>query len=648
MKSFVTILVLVISFQSFAQKSVVELESLIKSERSAAKKRINFKRNPNTTNYDIKYHRLEWTVDPGSSPAAISGEVTTYWEALDAMTTITFDVASNLNITQVQQDGSNLTFSHTGDEVVITLPSTQNIGVLDSLTITYNGNPSSSGFGSFEQNTHAGKPILWTLSEPYGAMGWWPCKQDLIDKIDSIDVFVTHPQFFNGIYEYKTASNGLLQSEVVSGANKTTHWKHRYPIPAYLIAIAVTNYSVYNDLAYEGTTDEFPITNYVYPEDLSYAQTHTPVTADIIDIYGNLFEMYPYATEKYGHAQFGWSGGMEHTTMTFMVSFGRDLVAHELAHQWFGNKVTCGSWEDIWLNEGFATYLTGLSKEHLDGASAFKSWRQSKNANITSYNGGSVFCNDTTEVGRIFNGRLSYDKGSMVLHMLRYKLGDTDFFQGVKNYLADPVLAYGYAKTIDLQNHLESQSGTDLDEYFADWFMGQGYPTYHIQWSQNANDLFISINQTQSHSSVSYFEMPVPIKVLGTGGEVEWLRLENTENGQLFTENINFTISSVLFDPDTQLISKNNTVTPNPGLSTSEYLFEGVFPITNPVKNQINIQTTKAVSILKTSIYNTLGQKIFEQNNNNPILNVSSLPSGVILLHITTDQGMFYQKLIKE
>ncbi|HIP48699.1 MAG TPA: T9SS type A sorting domain-containing protein [Lutibacter sp.] len=648
MKYIITILVLVFSFQSFAQKSVVELESLIKSERSAAKKRINFTRNPNTTNYDVKYHRLEWTVDPSSSPAAISGNITTYWEALDNMTTITFDVASNLNITQVEQNNTSLTFSHTGDEVIITLPSTQNIGVLDSLTITYNGNPSSSGFGSFEQSTHAGKPILWTLSEPYGAMGWWPCKQDLIDKIDSIDIFVTHPQFFNGVNEYKTASNGLLQSEIVSGSNKTTHWKHKYPIPAYLIAIAVTNYTVYDDLAYEGTADEFPITNYVYPEDLAYAQANTPATADIMEIFGDLFEMYPYATEKYGHAQFGWGGGMEHTTMTFMGSFGRDLVAHELAHQWFGNKVTCGSWEDIWLNEGFATYLTGLSKEHLDGASSFKNWRQGKNSNITSYNGGSVFCNDTTQVWRIFHGRLSYDKGSMVLHMLRYKLGDTDFFQGVKNYLADPALAYGYAKTIDLQNHLEMQSGTDLDEYFADWFMGEGYPTYHIQWNQNANDLFISINQTQSHGSVSYFEMPVPIKVLGTGGEVAWLRLENTENGQLFTENISFTISSIQFDPDSHLISRNNSVTHNPSLSTSSALFEGIFPITNPVKNQINIQTTQAVSILKTSIYNTLGQKIFEQNNTNPILDVSSLPSGVILLHITTDQGMFYQKLIKE
>ena len=648
MKQFITLLAFLFILPAFSQKTVTELESLIKSERHAAKRRLNFKANPNTTNYDVKYHRLEWTVDPGTSPAAISGDVTTYWEANESMNTITFDIASNLNVTQVQQNGINLSYTHTGEEVVITLPTTQNEGVLDSLTITYNGNPSSSGFGSFEQSTHSGTPILWTLSEPYGAMGWWPCKQDLIDKIDSIDIYVTHPQFFGASTEYKTASNGLLMSETIDGADKITHWKHKHPIPAYLIAIAVTNYTVYDNIAYEGTGDEFPITNYVYPESLSYAETHTPVTVDIMEIFGDLFEMYPYADEKYGHAEFGWGGGMEHTTMTFMGGFSRDLIAHELAHQWFGNKVTCGSWEDIWLNEGFATYLTGLSKEHLDGEASFKSWRSSKISSITSNSGGSVFCTDTTDTWRIFNGRLSYDKGSMVLHMLRYKLGDTDFFQGIKNYLVDPDLAYAYAKTIDLQNHLEAQSGLDLDEYFADWFMGEGYPKYQIQWNQSGSDLFVKVNQTQSHGSVSFFEMPIPIKISGVGGETEWIRLENISNGQLFTEEIPFTISAIYFDPEKQLITKNNTVSQNTSLDSSPSLIEGIMPIVNPVKNQINIQTTEGVSLIKTSIYTTLGQKIFEQNNSNSILDVRNLSSGVIFLHATTNRGVFYQKLIKE
>lgn len=648
MRHLLLLIIILITAPSFAQNAKENLESIIKSERRSAEARMHFKRNPNTTDYDVKYHRMEWTVDPGSSPAYISGDLTTYWEATEPMNDVTFDMADNLNVVAVVQRGSSLAFSHANDEIVITLPTTQNTSVLDSLTITYNGNPVSSGFGSFEQSTHSGIPILWTLSEPYGAMGWWPCKQDLIDKADSIDVYVTHPFASAGGQQYKTAANGLLMSEVVNGPITVSHWKHKYPIPAYLVAIAVTNYAIYDDIAYQGTSDEFPVTNYVYPEDLSYAQSSTPITVDMIENFGDLFEMYPYADEKYGHAQFGWGGGMEHTTMSFMGSFSEGLIAHELAHQWFGDKITCGSWEDIWLNEGFATFLTGLTWEHLYGESSYKSWRNDKINSITSYAGGSVFCTDTTSVSRIFHSRLSYNKGSMVLHMLRFKLGDTDFFQGIQNYLADPDLAFGYAKTIDLQNHLEAASGMDLTEYLADWFMGEGYPSYQIQWGQNANDLFIQVDQTQSHGSVSYFEMPIPLKVFGTGGEELWLSLENTSNGQRFTENVGFTIQGIQFDPDKQIISKNNTVVNNPNLGIEEAVIEGILPITNPVREYLNIHTTSDVSLLKTSIYNSLGQKIFEENSDNNSLDVSSLSSGIIILHLTTDKGVFYQKLIKE
>ena len=224
--------------------------------------------------------------------------------------------------------------------------------------------------------------------------------------------------------------------------------------------------------------------------------------------------MYPYSKEKYGHAEFGWGGGMEHTTMTFMGGWNRGLIAHELAHQWFGNKVTCGSWEDIWLNEGFATYLAALVIENFDGETSFKAWRSSSINYITSQSSGSTFVTDTTSVNRIFDGRLSYNKGAMILHMLRYKLGDDPFFQGIKNYLADPKIAYGYARTIDLQRHLEAVSSIDLTEFLNDWFLGEGYPTYQVTWYQNPTnkEVQFTVNQNQSHSSVSFFEMPLACK----------------------------------------------------------------------------------------------------------------------------------------
>ena len=634
-------LLLVFFESSFAQEISLQNATCSKSNLTNLNRTVFV--NPNTSNYDIKYHRLEWNVNPINNPASIAGTVTTYWVAKTPMNAITFDLKSNMIVSQITQRGNPLNFSQANDELVITLPTTQGTNVLDSLSISYSGIPVSGGFGYYNRSTHNTVPIVWTLSEPYGAMYWWPCKQDLNDKADAVDIIVTTPQFYLGTAEYKTASNGVLISETINGSNKRTHWKHNYPIPAYLIAFSVTNYVAYSDYAYPGTPQQFPILNYVYPETLTSAQSSTPVTADIIELYGNIFEMYPYANEKYGHAQFPWGGGMEHTTMSFMVSFGRSLIAHELAHQWFGDKITCGSWEDIWLNEGFATYCEGLTIEGLDGTAAFKSWRSSKISNITSQTSGSVFCTDTTSVNRIFDSRLSYNKGSMVLHMLRYKLGNVNFFQGIKNYLADPNLAFGYAKTPQLKNHLATQSGLNLDEFFADWFTGQGYPSYNIQWNQNGNSLFITVNQTTSHASVPFFEMPLPVKVLGTSGEILWLRLENNSNNQLFTENVNFPIAQIQFDPDYELISKNNITT----LGISNPILDQISVYPNPVANQINIKLPNRIFLEDVNIYNTLGQQIFYKKGNVTTIDMTSFQKGNYFLQLHTNKGVIYKTLLK-
>ena len=455
-----------LSFNLFSQDFNETLEDVRIAEAKSALSQIMHRANLNTGNYDLKYHRLELDLDP--SVAFLSGDITTYFEAKDNMSDITFDLSSNMIVSQVEQRGTSLTFTqNSDDELVVTLPVIQNIGVLDSLTISYSGNPISSGLGSFVQQTHNGDPTIWTLSEPYGAKAWWPCKQDLIDKIDSIDVFITSPHFNPTDEEYIAVSNGLEQSQIINGDDKTTHFRHRHPIPAYLIAISVTNYEVYSHQV-SNNGNPFEIVNYVYPESLANAQASTPVTVDIMDLFINLFEAYPYEDEKYGHAQFGFGGGMEHTTVSFMGGYSRNLIAHELAHQWFGNKITCGSWKDIWLNEGFATYLSGLVYENLDGNNVFTIWKQQRINSITSQTGGAVYLSDidTTSVSRIFSSRLSYNKGSMVLHMLRKKLGDTNFFQALQDYLSTPEHAYDYAKTEDFISIVETSSGEDLTEFF--------------------------------------------------------------------------------------------------------------------------------------------------------------------------------------
>ncbi len=632
-----------LSFNLFSQDFNETLDDIRVAEAKSALSQIMHRANLNTGNYDLKYHRLELDLDP--AVAFISGDITTYFEAKENMSEITFDLSNNLTVSQVLQRGTALTFTqNSDDELVVTLPVIQNIGVLDSLTISYFGNPVSSGLGSFVQETHNGDPTIWTLSEPYGAKAWWPCKQDLIDKIDSIDVFIRSPLFNPTNEEYIAVSNGLEQSQTINDNEKTTHFKHRYPIPAYLIAISVTNYQVYSHQV-PNNGNPFEIVNYVYPESLSNAQASTPVTVDIMDLFIDLFEAYPYEDEKYGHAQFGFGGGMEHTTVSFMGNYGRNLIAHELAHQWFGNKITCGSWKDIWLNEGFATYLSGLVFENLDGNTVFRTWKQQRINSITSQVGGSVYLSDidTTNVSRIFNGRLSYNKGAMVLHMLRKKLGDTNFFQALQAYLSTPEHAYAYAKTEDFISIVETSSGEDLTEFFSDWLYNQGYPSYTLNWNQpSASEITIELSQTQSHPSVSFFEAPVQIRLLGTLGEELNLVLENTSNLQQFTETVAFEVQTVLFNPESDLISANNQVLSVDAFNINNEL--KVFP--NPSSVSITIQKPETLEVESITIFNALGQLLYRTKWTEKI-DVSSFSGGLFFVQFQTNKGVINKSLLK-
>ncbi len=644
MKTLILPLLILISFFSFSQNFQ---EDISEAEAKAATGWFGKPVNLNTGNYDLKYHRLEFTVNPAQ--AFITGTVTSHFVAKENLNTVTFELVDNMIVSQVMQRGTPLSFTQNNDdEIVITLPQIQAQGVLDSLSVSYSGNPVSSGFGSFETDTHNGDPVMWTLSEPFGAKAWWPCKQDLNDKIDMIDVYITTPRFNPSNEEYIAVANGLEISQTINGSNKTTHYRHQYPIPAYLIAIAVTNYTVYSHTV-ANNGNPFEIVNYIYPEDISYAQSRTPITVDIMNLFADLFEPYPYANEKYGHAQFGWGGGMEHTTVSFMGSFSRGLIAHELGHQWFGDKVTCGSWQDIWLNEGFATYLSGLVIEDFDGESDFRTWRQDKIGSITDSPDGSVYvpAQDTTSVNRIFSSRLSYNKGSMVLHMLRKKLGDAVFFQGLKDYLADPTLSYGYAKTPDLIRNMEAAAGgEDLSEFFNDWIYGEGYPRYTIRWNQagGQSNINVEISQTQSHPSVSFFEAPVPLRINGTQGETLDIVLDNTTNNQAFQPAVGFTVQNIQFDPDYHLISRSNNVV----LGTEDFTLDqqfGIYP--NPTSGIVNFEKPASINVQNINIYNTLGQLLYSEKYSETV-DISKFSKGILIFQVETSEGVLNKRIVKE
>lgn len=626
-----TFLFILLAFMGniFAQTTADTTASIAEAEMKSASATMNFAVNPNTLNYDVTYQKLELAVNP--AVYFISGKVTTTFTALSAMSTVVFDLTNNLTISSVKQNNTDLTFLQTSEELNITLPNVINSGSSATVEITYSGAPSTDE-AAFTISTHSGTPILWTLSEPYGARDWWPCKQDLNDKIDSIDVYITAPS------QYVSVANGVEIAQVTNtNGTKTTHFSHDYPIPAYLIAIAVTNYQIFTQTA--GTTpNTFPIVNYLYPESYNAASNSLAVTLPIMNLFETLFETYPFSAEKYGHAQFGWNGGMEHTTVSFMGSFGRELIAHELAHQWFGNKITCGSWNDIWLNEGFATYLSGLVIENLDGSVPFVNWKNGLISNITSQNGGSVYVpeSEINNVNRIFSGRLSYNKGAMVVHMLRYKLGDVNFFQGMKNYLLDTDLAFGYANTGDLKFHLEAVSGLSLTEFFNDWVYGQGHPSYQFQ-VQNLvdNQVQITVNQTQSHSSVSFFEMPLPVRLFGVDGQQMDVVLNHINNNQIFIENVPFAVTSMVFDPEKQLISKNNVV----NLDTTQVPQNGLLRLyPNPTTSLLNLSHPTDVKLEKVIFYNTLGQTMLTSTETS--WDVSGFANGVYFLKVFNANGV--------
>lgn len=617
----------------------------------AASEQLNHKRLINSpahsatgasNNFDVKYYRCQWQVDP--AVRYIRGQITVYYVITTATNSLSFDLMNALTADSVKQRNTVLEKLHSNNILQINFPESIPAGKQDSIIIYYKGAPANNGFGSFVQSVHAAVPIIWTLSEPYGSRDWWPCKNGLDDKADSIDIFITHPS------AYKAASNGLLQSETLSGTNTITHWKHKYPIATYLICFAVTNYSVFNNNVQLGDVS-LPMQTFCYPESLALFQSQTPLVLDAMQLYNNTFGEYPFIKEKYGHVQFGWGGGQEHQTSTFIIRPDESLMAHELAHQWFGDKVTCASWQDIWLNEGFATHMAGMYMEKKYPASALLT-RKNEIDNITSLPGGSVWVDDTSNVSRIFDGRLSYRKGSHLLYMLRWMLGDEIFFKGMQQYLVDPAISYGFAKTEDLKRNLESVSKKDFTEFFKDWFYGQGYPSYNVEWDQLGNNYVrIKISQTTSHQSVNFFEMPVAL-LFKNATQQKTVIIDNKINDEIVFKNIGFAADTVLVDPEYWIISKNNTSKKLTDSIPGQNIIQ-VFP--NPAQSQLFIYMRSFTGPNATiNIYNTAGQLMYQKEitiyNNSYFQEIDIVPYAYGAYYIKIQSGgktMFVKKIIK-
>lgn len=540
----------------------------------------------NSSNYDVVYHRICITVNPAASAAISAGSVTTYFKTTtNNVSAIEFDLDGAMAVSSATYHGSAITKNHnsTTDVLTLTIPTIATAGTLDSVTINYSGTPilaPASGVPSGYNYKDHGSPAqkqIYTLGEPYTGHNWWPCKETLYDKIDSVTLIVTAPD------TYKVAGNGLV-TETSSGGNTITTWKTNYKIATYMINFAVANYVNYQ-FTINTSSVNLPVMNYLYAESNTAAyQTAADLTKTILPMFASTLGAYPFLDEKYGLAECtsGW-GALEVQSMTFIASdsYNKYTIAHELAHQWFGDKLTTNSWHQIWLNEGFATYCENVIFPENLYPSELAAKRSALKTSVT--NSSKTYVTDTTTPNNIFigAGTQPYPKGAMILSMLRSWMGDANFFTALQNYLNSPGLAYGFTSVDSLQKHMEAVvPGLNLTNFFNDWVTKAGKVTYAVQYQYVTNGVYIRLTQSPTSAGAGYFDMPVPIRIRnGSGMDTTIVIIDKrgvlsrSPNGSSYGTNIIYyplsataTIAPSL-DPNSVVLATSSSVTVNNTLS---------------------------------------------------------------------------------
>ena len=384
--------------------------------------------------YDVNHYRLAVSF-PSDATLNFTGSVRMEFRSLvDDLSVIELNFGTLGKIDSVLAGGTRLdasAISHTGDVLALTLPTALQTDERLAVTMYY-AHPYGGSAVTVKsvQNVDLGKQVLSIASqaEPYDARNWWPCKDDPADKADSIDVILTVD---NPLYP---VSNGLVVSDVDNGDDtRTVHWKSLYPIVTYLVSIAAAEYN-FRELSFTHSGKTMFVGSWWYGTASNSMAVYEQDMLDALQILSDRLTPYPYLDEKYGMAEYEWGGAMEHQTVSSMGFYNTDVVVHELMHQWFGDKVTCATFEHIWLNEGWATYGEALFWEARGGLDALKA-----NMATTAYYGpGTIFVDDPeNNQGAIFSGSLSYNKASWVVHMLRHVVGDEHFFNATKKYLGD-------------------------------------------------------------------------------------------------------------------------------------------------------------------------------------------------------------------
>jgi aminopeptidase N len=613
--------------------------------------------------YDVKFVHLNLKLNRYNKYVAgnVKTVATVTSTALDTFMTF---LHLNLSIDSARFNGQLVNFIRQDSMVKIKTPSTLSNGSSFTATIHYKGTPPSGGaaIGSgFSNGTSgaSGNRVTWSLSESFVAYHWWPCKQILTDKIDSSWVFITTDSL------NKAGSNGVLTNVVTVDSLKRFEWKSRTPIDYYLISIAVAKYKEYNLYAKPQylPNDSILIQNYIYDVALN-SPTFAAQKAElnkmpgVLEFLSNMYGMYPFYKEKYGHCMAPFSGGMEHQTMTTLGFFDYYINAHELGHQWWGDNVTCKSWGDIFINEAFATYTELLVAQYLDNQN-FASNLSSSHNYVMSQPGGSCFFTgqDTLNTSRIFNSRLTYEKGGDIIHSLRFLTNnDSLWFNTLRGF--QNTYKNSTASVVDFKNYYQAQTGINATQFFNQWFYGEGYPTFNVKYNHLNNVLYIQNTQTVSMASATpLFITPLEYSIKRIGKPDTTLRLMHNLAVENYSIALTGTIIAISVDPNNWLINKTNGPTKDATLgventSNIEAIAanENSFSISpNP---SVGLFTIKGPQDMKGYVeaYSLNGKKVlYKKMGPDTTIDLSHYPEGVYMLRIFNPDGeeQYSQKIIR-
>lgn len=544
-----------------------------------------------STDTDLISVDLDIEITPsGAGVGTIAGTNTMRVRSLvNGLTQFTFRLRSQYTISSLTVNGNAVTPPGVTPTYtrLVTLDRAYNAGEEFTIAITYSGVAVNVGLGSIWFTTQNGQPIVSSLSESYYAGTWWPVKDgDFGQPGDNGDkaigsIAITAPSAL------KTVSNGLLTSTTPVAGGKTKYrWTTAYPTSPYLFCFSTTNYNQWTqNYTYPltgGGTGTMPVQFSIYPaSDNAGNRAAWEKVLDMLPVFRTIYGEYPFVNEKYGIYQFPFGGGMEHQTYTGQGTFDESVTAHELGHQWWGDHVTCKTWNDIWLNEGMATYTEALWEERKAGSSGLPALHATMAARRPTAFNDSVYCYDVSNVNRIFSTNFTYRKAGWVFHQLRHVMGDATFFAALAQYR----LAYGgsAATTNNFRDVCASVSGRDLTEYFADWVYGTGVPsyTYGVQnvniAGQNYAKVVINQTQTTTYGSGSAFTTPLDVRVTTSAGTQNFV-VQNSARLQHYLLPVPAAATGMSLDPDTWVLVESKastaytngpakvvTITPAPG-----------------------------------------------------------------------------------